>query len=241
MNLAKTTLTLLPLAALALASCTSNPASESTPANANAPADKAGSAKADEAKADALRKKQHELDYAKMQLEITRLDVQADERAAKIAVDNAERDLANAKAERDNFVSVLKPLEVAERMLALDGSKQRVTESEQEMSELEGMYSKEDFAKSTKELVLTRGRNHLAIAKRDLELDQKRVDQMSNFDHPKKEHDLAAAVDRATQAAAEAHAKQDKGTLEHKLSLLKAEHAIDDLQHEIAALEKPTG
>ena len=237
MNLRTKTCFLLPLAALALSSCASNPAAESKPANASA--DKAGAGKEEEAKAEELRKKKRELDYAKMQLEITRLDVQADERGAKIAVDNADRDLATTKAERDNFVNILKPLEVAERNLALDGSKQRVVESEQEMKELEGMYAKEDFANSTKELVLTRGRNHLAIAKRDLELDQKRLDQLNAFDHPKREHDLGAAVDRATQAAAEAHAKQDKGTLEHKLTLLKAEHGIEDLEHEIAKLEKP--
>lgn len=239
MNLRTTTLALLPLAALLLASCASNPSTESTPGNAGASGDKANPGKADEAKAEELRKKKRELDYAKMQLEITRLDVQADERASKIAVDNAERDLTNAKAERDNFVNVLKPLETAERMLALDGSKQRVVESEQEMKELEGMYAKEDFAGSTKELVLTRGKSHLDMAKRDLELDKQRVEQMNSFDHPKKEHDLAAAVDRATQAAAEAHAKQDKGALEHKLTLLKAEHGVEDLEREIAKLEKP--
>jgi hypothetical protein len=237
MKIRTKTLVLLPLAAFALAACASNPSAESAPANGSG--DKASPGKADEAKSEELRKKKRELDYAKMQLEITRLDVGADERASKIAVDNAERDLATTKAEHDNFVNVLKPLEVAERMLALDGSKQRVVESEQEMKELEGMYAKEDFAGSTKELVLTRGKSHLDMAKRDLDLDKQRVEQMNAFDHPKKEHDLNAAVERATQGAAEAHAKQDKGALEHKLTLLKAEHGIEDLEREIAKLEKP--
>lgn len=240
------TRTLIPLALIAVASCATPMTNSQTageadkPVAADAKADKGkDDAKAAEAKADELRKKQRELDYAKLQLEITRLDVAADERGAKTAVDNAERDLANAKLERDNFMNTVKPLEIADHTLSLDRSKQYVTESEQELKELETMYSKEEFAGTTKELVLTRGRNRLDMAKRDLDLSKKRNDQMTAFEHPKRERDLTVAVERATQAASEAHAKLDKGTLEHKLTLLKAEHGIEDLQREIEKLQKP--
>jgi hypothetical protein len=209
--------------AAALAGCASTAASPTSPAAAKAKKeapDKEGE----------LLKKQRELDYARIGLEIARFDAENAERSDVVALEAAERELAAAKAERENFVSVARALELDERVLGLDRSRQNALESEQELAELEAMYAQEEFAGTTKELVITRGRARLAMAKRDFVLSERRLEQLRSFEHQKRERELNERVTKAEQGAADAHAKRDKGRMERKLSLLKAEHALDDAE-----------
>lgn len=188
-----------------------------------------------------LRKKQRELEYTRLQLEIALMEAKNGERATQESLAAAQRELEAAGVERDNFARVAREIETAERALSLDRSQQNVVEAEQELRELETMYAQEEFADMTKELVLTRGRVRLAMSKRDLELAQRRAEQLRGFDHPKRERELAERAAKAEQALQEAQSKVDKGRAESKLALLKAEHALDEAERELNKAKKGDG
>ena len=233
----------LALTAASLLGCASTeeraPAPAAAPASAPA-AQEPPKKKEDEEKPDKseeLRKKRHELDYARLSLQLSRFDALAGEGDAQKEVESAERALAAATAELENFRKVVRELDNVERALGLDRAQQNVVENEQELAELEAMYAQEKFAATTKELVLTRGRSRLEMSKRGLDLEKRRAVQQQSFEHPKRERELGEAVTKATQTLEAANRKLERSKLQQKLDLLKAEHAVEDVQAAIAKLE----
>jgi hypothetical protein len=149
---------------------------------------------------DKLRKKQRELEYARLKLQIARMGAESGEQAAREAVSAAEHEVERAGVDLRNFLDVARGLELAERDLALDRARQSVVEDEQELSELEAMYAVEQFADMTKELVLTRGRARLEMSKRSLDLALRNAEQLRSFEHPRKEHELTRGLERRAEA-----------------------------------------
>lgn len=216
------------LASAVAASCAAtNEVATSQAAPASAPKSKS----ADDAKA--LEKKQRDVEYAQMQLETAKLDAENERRTSKNAIEAAERELEAAKTEREHFQQRVVKLELDERALSVDRSRQNVLEAQEELAELEAMYAQEDFAKTTKELVMTRGRSRLAMSKRDLELAERRAANVRSFDHPKREKELAERVTKAQNALEDAKARAQKAEIEKRLSVLKAEHALADAKREL--------
>ena len=191
--------------------------------------------------ADKLRKKERELEYAKMELEIAKLGAAADEREADTSVKDATLKLEAARKDQANFLDLDKPTQVAGGQLSLDRSQQSMEESRQELAELEAMYKQEDFAELTKELVLSRGRKRLEFSQRGFDLAKKGQEEMLGHDLPKKEKELAQAVEKAEKALQEAQAKKDRAALEEKLKLMRADHKIDDLVRELDKMKKKQG
>jgi hypothetical protein len=231
--------TSLALALIACA-CASTGEVSAAPASATqaaAEGEKKDPAKEAEQKQDDLRKKKHELECAAITLDIGRLDAQADEISTRRAVEDAERSLELAGRELVNFQKVVRELEASERALDLDRASQNVREAEQELAELEAMYANEQFAGTTKELVLTRGRTRLELSKRAHDHAKRRAEQMKSFEHPKREQDLALAVDKAEKALLDAKAKEQRAAVQRKLDLFKAEHAVEEAQRAVSKVE----
>jgi hypothetical protein len=206
--------------------------------SATAPTPGPGTSDAADVAADKLRKKERELGYARMELEIAKLSSAADERESDVAVEDAKRKLEVATKDRDNFMNMEKPTQLAGNQLSLDRSKQSMEESKQELVELEAMYKQEDFAELTKELVISRGRKRLEFSQRGFELAQKAQQELVGHDLPKKEMEANQAVEKAEKALREVQAKKDRGAIEIKLKLMRAEHKIDDLEREIEKMKK---
>jgi len=223
---------------LAFSACASTKGDKATEAPSGGGKPAADKSEAAEEEADKLRKKERELDYAKMELEIAKLGSAADEREADTAVKDATTKLEVAKKDQDNFLNLDKPQQVASSQLSLDRAQQSMEESRQELAELEAMYKQEDFAELTKELVLSRGRKRLEFAQRGYEIAKKGQEELMGHDLPKKEKELAQAVEKAEKALSEAQAKKDRGALETKLKLTRAEHKIDDLAREVEKMKK---
>ena len=200
-------------------------------------------AKADdpEEEADKLKKKERELAYAQMELDIAKLGAAADERESDNSVKDATLKLESARKDQANFLDLDKPSQVAGSQLSLDRSQQSMEESRQELAELEAMYKQEEFAELTKELVLSRGKKRLEFSQRGYELAKKGQEELLGHDLPKKEKELAQAVEKAEKSLNEAQAKKERGALETKLKLMRAEHKIDDLARELDKMKKKQG
>lgn len=224
----------LPIALLSLPAILVAGACQSTSESHGAPPASAAHAsgeKPDDADAaDKMTKASRELDYAKMELEISKMSTAAEGRDADNAVLEATQRLDAVTKDRDNFMNRDKPSKIADKQLDIDRAAWRMEETKQELEELEGMYKKEDFASLTKELVIQRGRKNLEFAQRGLELAKKGQEQLLNHELPKKELELTQAVEKAQKALQEANAKKEKCAAECKLKSMRAENHVDEQQ-----------
>ena len=210
--------------ALLVSSCASSPAE----GGSGAPAAQGDAKNGDEAK-----ELQSKLDKAEIKLEIARIDAKNGEAASARSVEAAKLEAELASSALENYSAVLQPIEAATSELALDGARQRVKESKEELDELEKMYAQEDFADLTKELVLTRGRSQLQMAQRNLELTEKRAAQARTFEWPRKERELTEKVAATQRALDDAQSRAEKSALERKLALLEAEEAVTKAREEL--------
>jgi hypothetical protein len=185
----------------------------------------------------ALREKRHGLASAELKLSIAQLQAKSGEASAAHAVAMAEADVDLAHKALEGAERGI-AIEEGELALSLERSQQNVTESQQELAELESMYSAEEFANKTKELVLTRGRARLEMAQKGLELAKQRAAEQRGREFPRRMEEAKLAVTKAERGLAEAREASERGALERKLSLLEAEHAQQELQREVADLEK---
>jgi hypothetical protein len=215
----------------ALAACASQGKYSESASESPKPQNSGGGGEKDDADAaDKVEKAKREVDYAKIDLDLAKMSTASEARESDQAVVEATQKLEAVKKDRDNFKNTETPQKLAEKQLDIDRSTQFMEESKQELDELEGMYKKEEFASLTKELVLSRGKKKLEFAKRGLELAKKNQEQLTSFDLPKKQLELDQSVERAEKALAEATAKREKGALEAKLKVMKAEHHVDEAQ-----------
>lgn len=210
------------------------PAKTDAPANAE-PKDE-GDGEEKESAADKVKKKERELDDARVELKIARQECQAAERKHKDAVEEAEYDLNKAKEALDLFQKVAKDLEIKKVALGLDRALFSVEKEKAELEELMSMYKKEEFAKLTKELVLTRGQRELEFSNRALAMEQVEAKAALEVEIPRKEKELELALHKSENALREARAEQTKLADENELKLRKAERSIDDLEKELAKL-----
>lgn len=219
---------------LATTGCVASVGNRSTAAT---PAHGAGEKSEEADAADKLMKGGRELDYAKMELDLSKMSIAAETREADNAVTEATQKLDAVKRDRDNFKAREKPEKIADKQLDIDRAAWRMEESRQELAELESMYKKEDFAGLTKELVLQRGKKNLEFAQRGLELAKQTQEQLVSHELAKKELELDQAVERAEKALQEANAKKEKCATECKLKAMKAEHRVDEQQRAVEKMK----
>ena len=225
--------TYLPTALLLLlASCSSTgkPA-EAAPAPGGEPQAK------DDSKQEALQKKERELNYAKLQFQITELELQADERSQQSAIADAERGVRHAEEELSDYLQSQKDLESAERALNSDQQKEGLRETQQEYDELESMYKDEDFAKKTKELVLSRGKARLDFSQRGLAISNSRREFHEQTVTPRRQRDLQEALEKSRQALQECRSGGERKKLANQLQLMRAKDGLDDLQKEVEKMK----
>jgi hypothetical protein len=95
---------------------------------------------------------------------------------------------------------------------------------------MEETYKKDQFAKDTKELVLTRHRKQLEFATRELELQEKRYADMEHEKLPRDQREKEKKLRDAEQSVREAEVAVRKTELQNKVKLDKAHFEIDELQ-----------
>lgn len=213
---------LVALGCLLFASCSSTGTKESTP-----PAD---APKAAEAAAKKAEKKAKELETAKMELDIEQMSAAAKVTAAQQAVVHASFDLAEAQQAFDNYKGIEAPMQLESATIDLEQGRFRVAMREAELKELEDMYKKEQFATTTKELVLERGKKELEFAKREYAVAEKKHANLSKIEIPKKTRDLEESLRKAQEEASKAQAELKKTQAETQLELLKSRRKIETIE-----------
>jgi hypothetical protein len=187
----------------------------------------------DEEEGSELQELSAKYELARLELELARLEAQQ-------AVTGAERKLVEARIgqekaglEREAFDALGRARELDESRLGIDQARGRAEDAAAELAELEAMYAAEEFATKTKELVLTRGRRQLELAKRALDLAERQDKELSGFELPAKERELELARVGAEKELKEAEEGLTKVRLEQKIAIAKAEQEVAELERKL--------
>lgn len=186
---------------------------------------------------DDVAAKTRELEVARLELDLARLETEQELSAAEQALGEAKVELEKARLEREGFTIDGRALELDDDKLDLDRALGRAQDAEEELKELEAMYSEEEFAERTKELVLLRSRRELEHARRAVELVRRKLTQLETFGLPGKERELEQGWLSAQKGALEAEQALAKLRLEKKIAVTKAEHEVVELEKKLAKLE----
>ena len=172
----------------------------------------------------------HKMEMAELSLAIAKIEVQVSSNKAALAVTQAQSKLDEAKLDLEHFETVQKARRLTEAQLSLDRAGYRAEEAEAELGELEAMYAEEEFAATTKELVIRRGRVNREFSRRSLELSEQALELLANVELPKELRKLQRAVSDAEAGLAAAQAEQAKTDAQNKKKILEARHAIAKLE-----------
>jgi hypothetical protein len=238
--------TLASTLAVALAACAATPSAPepgapSAPLAKTAEADKAEKDKKAEEKKQQekdLAVKKRDLEYAKVGVQTAAIDRQVRSMAVDASVARAQIELDKHKRELDLFISQHKPREIEERRISLDGQTYRAEESKEELAELEAMYKEDEFARSTKELVVKRGRRQMEMADRHLAVGKKEFEVFEKHTLVERERELRQKVKDAELELEKARLEHQKAQLELSVQQRQADDRVADLQRDIVELER---
>ncbi len=210
------------------------------PAKAAEPAKDDAKAKADarKQKQKELRQKQRELDAAKVEQQVAELDRNVRQWSIDAQLLKTAAELEAAEKELQAFVQDVMPRELEQKRIQLDGSTYRAEHSKDELGELTAMYEADEFARTTKELVLKRGRRDLEMAERQLAITKKEAVHFENVVMPERRRELQQKVADAALARRKAEAEADKARLEFALATKKAAERLADLEEDVADLRQ---
>jgi len=154
------------------------------------------------------------------------------------AVRHAQVELDKQKRELEQFQQKQKPREMEEHRIQLDMQTQRADEAKDELAELESMYKEDEFARSTKELVIKRGRKQLEMANRSLAVGQQEFEQFEKHTLTERERELTQKVEDAERDLEKARLEHQKAQMEVDVQQRQADDKVKDLQRDIAELEQ---
>jgi hypothetical protein len=185
-----------------------------------------------------LRQKQHDLDYSQTEQESGALEAQSKVLAAKATLAKAEAEVAKTKTELDVWQRVQRPKELSERQVAVDRQAYAAEEAKDELAELEASYQADEFAKTTKELVLKRSRRKLELSERERANALKDLELLKDHTHPLKEKELVQKMTVAEADQQKAQLDLRKAELDQGLQAKKAKDRRDDLEHDVKELQQ---
>lgn len=235
----------LPL--LVLFACeTTPPGAAADPAAAASPDAKKDAAGAGDAgkkeeetkkKAKELRGKQHELANAGTEQQIAEIERSVRQLGVDAALARTAIELEAAQKNLEVFLAEVKPRELEQKKIGVDQSTYRAEHQKDELGELTAMYDADEFARTTKELVLKRGRRELEMAERHLAVAKKESAHFEGVTLPQRERELRQKVADAELERKKAELDAQKAKIEFQLALGKSKHKVAELEQDIADMQ----
>jgi hypothetical protein len=158
--------------------------------------------------------------------------------SARQSLAGVERTLAKARRELEVFLEDVRPREVEEKEIGFAQQQQYAREAEAELAELRAMYEKDEFATTTKELVIDRGERKAEFARRRLGLAQRELRHFVEHTMAVKEQDLRQAVANAELDLQKARMEAEKGQIERELQVEREKIRVDDLEEELEEIRR---
>ncbi|MCU0863046.1 MAG: hypothetical protein MUC36_04570 [Planctomycetes bacterium] len=184
-----------------------------------------------------LRGKQRELEAAHGEQQVAEFERRMRQLALDASVQKTTDDLEQAKQDLAVFLADQKPRELEERRISFDSSTYRAEHSKDELGELVAMYEADEFARTTKELVLKRGRRDLELAERSLAVATKELAHFEQVTLPQRERELQQKLRDAERERTKVGLEVEKWQLEGKLAEQKHKDRLADLAEDIQELQ----
>lgn len=175
---------------------------------------------------------------AKSELRLAELTRTSGIAEAESALQFAKEDLDAARRALLVFEAVERSHAITQAQMGIDQAKNRLADAEAEMGELEAMYAADDFAEITKELVLSRGRRALDMAKRGLAVAETEFKLLAEQELPEKLRELQRAVREGELAVAETERALERAKLEGDTALETARKALAKVEKSVADAAK---
>lgn len=178
------------------------------------------------------------LEMAHRKLASAKLSAELGMIEAEHKVAMAQVDVADAQFELDEQTRVVAPQRLAEADLSLDRSAGRLADSRAELAQIVAMYAGEEFAESSKELVIERSRRGVEQAERSLALQRAEREHLETVELPRAALKKQRALDAAKHKLmlAERRLKMEAESLATKQ--MEAQESVRKAQ---AALTKARG
>jgi hypothetical protein len=183
-----------------------------------------------------LERRRQDLDRARPALDARRasqaLEHQSDMAAESISVAKAERGHRIATEDLMHFVEVEQARRLAEDVLSIQGSADRLLETREELAQLEMMYGESGLGDATAEIVLNRTRRRLSRAEEGHRLRVERSAELVSIEIPREIEELQLAVRAAGVELENARRKAERGALERTADLADLEDEQLELDRE---------
>lgn len=178
------------------------------------------------------------LEMAQLRLNKARLDL-GDARIKQIeSFKKAQDDLELATKKLNILKDVTAPNRVARAELNLQRGEDGLKDAREELQQLELMYSDEQFADKTKEIVIERAKRRLERTERDLELRGKEHKTLVEVTIPLEMLEHERKVEEKTLALEQLRRDDAKTMIDKQLAQLKAELEVFGLEHELEDILK---
>jgi hypothetical protein len=167
-----------------------------------------------------------ELSQLEIELRIATLEAEAGIARAEREVADAQNAVADAERDLAQF-EVERAIRVADEDLSMDRARQSVDEDQMELDELIAMYEADQFATTTKELVVSRSRARLEFSRRGLEIAEREYRQLIDVELPRESEKLVLELDAARFELEMARHDLEVKRLETKLELEAKQRELD--------------
>lgn len=215
------------LVALSCFSCAIPPkAGGNAPAQEESPSD---------SKKRAQEEKAHQLEIARMRLEIALAAQKADEIESEASIAKAKWERDNAEKEMKQFLEVDMPRRIEEARLRLLESKDGIQDSKEELAQLEDMYKDGDLADKTREIVLSRGKRKVERSLKRLSLQEIELQTLETFRLPMEKARVLMTLREKTDALAKAERDAARSKIDKTIAVKNAEFEVAKKEAEIKA------
>ncbi len=185
-----------------------------------------------------LEKLDRDLAIARHRQERARM-AQADDAVKKaFALTKLEKELGMEQERFQTFNELTVPSRIQRAQLDLLRAEDRTRDAEEELRQLELMYSEDDFADQTKEIVLDRGRRRLERSHTDLELRRKSHAVLIEKTIPMETRERQMGLEKKISDVEQARRDVEAMLLDHTIKLLSAESEITKTETDIKVLHE---
>lgn len=185
-------------------------------------------------------KLQRALDVARMKVEQSRMAMDQTLDKKRHALEKAERALDMEERKFATFQEDELKSRIAWSELRLQQGQDRLMEDREELQQLEQMYSSDDFADGTKEIVLERGRRRLERSEKDAELRLLDQQVLISKTIPIETAEFELKLDDKRRALTEAREDLQEAELDARIKMTQAEGAVREAEDDLATHREET-
>ncbi len=178
-----------------------------------------------------------DMEIARRALAVKEEEAKRAEEGARLSMEKAQTEKARADEALEHFTKIERDLRVKEAEHRLQGTRDNISDQEEELAQLEKMYKADDLVEGTEEIVLKRAKRALLRSNTWLGFQLERNKHMLEVELPQDAENLAQAVQRESFELDRLKATQPISLEQGRLDLDKSRSAFERQSKSLAKLK----